>query len=210
MRFKLALGRAAEDRLVLRPVGEPPRDADLCEGRPRARRVRLSRVVGTRRCTRWRPRGRFASIHRRRRWRCSRSPVAANDLGGVCTLRDDAFDALVSSCARRVRSSTSVIDRSAGLHQAQARPAEGTRGLSQAEPGGDAAPVAGRDPRNQLVFPSPAARGWSRRCSSPRGIVRRASHRSSQVGGHAPVPPIHPAIPETRYLKTLTCRVVHD
>ena len=30
------------------------------------------------------------------------------------------------------------------------------------------------------------------------------------VGGHAPDHPIHPAIPETRYLKTLTCRVVHD
>lgn len=31
-----------------------------------------------------------------------------------------------------------------------------------------------------------------------------------EVGGHAPDHPIHPAIPETRYLKALTCRVVHD
>jgi 23S rRNA (cytosine1962-C5)-methyltransferase len=30
------------------------------------------------------------------------------------------------------------------------------------------------------------------------------------VGGHAPDHPIHPAIPETRYLKALVCRVVHD
>jgi len=30
------------------------------------------------------------------------------------------------------------------------------------------------------------------------------------VGGHAPDHPIHPAIPETRYLKALACRVVHD
>jgi 23S rRNA (cytosine1962-C5)-methyltransferase len=30
------------------------------------------------------------------------------------------------------------------------------------------------------------------------------------VGGHAPDHPIHPAIPETRYLKALTCRVVHE
>jgi len=29
-----------------------------------------------------------------------------------------------------------------------------------------------------------------------------------EVGGHAPDHPIHPAIPETRYLKALTCRVV--
>jgi 23S rRNA (cytosine1962-C5)-methyltransferase len=31
-----------------------------------------------------------------------------------------------------------------------------------------------------------------------------------EVGGHAPDHPIHPAMPETRYLKALTCRVVHD
>jgi 23S rRNA (cytosine1962-C5)-methyltransferase len=31
-----------------------------------------------------------------------------------------------------------------------------------------------------------------------------------EVGGHAPDHPIHPAIPETRYLKALTCRVVQD
>jgi len=31
-----------------------------------------------------------------------------------------------------------------------------------------------------------------------------------EVGGHSPDHPIHPAIPETRYLKALTCRVVHD
>ena len=31
-----------------------------------------------------------------------------------------------------------------------------------------------------------------------------------EVGGHAPDHPIHPAMPETRYLKALTCRVVND
>jgi 23S rRNA (cytosine1962-C5)-methyltransferase len=31
-----------------------------------------------------------------------------------------------------------------------------------------------------------------------------------EVGGHAPDHPIHPAIPETRYLKALTCRIVQD
>jgi 23S rRNA (cytosine1962-C5)-methyltransferase len=31
-----------------------------------------------------------------------------------------------------------------------------------------------------------------------------------EVGGQAPDHPIHPAIPETRYLKALTCRVVQD
>ena len=31
-----------------------------------------------------------------------------------------------------------------------------------------------------------------------------------EVGGHAPDHPIHPGMPETRYLKALTCRVVND
>jgi 23S rRNA (cytosine1962-C5)-methyltransferase len=31
-----------------------------------------------------------------------------------------------------------------------------------------------------------------------------------EVGGQAPDHPLHPAIPETRYLKALTCRVVHE
>jgi 23S rRNA (cytosine1962-C5)-methyltransferase len=31
-----------------------------------------------------------------------------------------------------------------------------------------------------------------------------------EVGGHAPDHPIHPAMPETRYLKSLTCRVVSE
>jgi len=31
-----------------------------------------------------------------------------------------------------------------------------------------------------------------------------------EVGGHAPDHPLHPAIPETRYLKSLFCRVVQD
>jgi len=31
-----------------------------------------------------------------------------------------------------------------------------------------------------------------------------------EVGGHAPDHPIHPAIPETRYLKALFCRIVQD
>jgi 23S rRNA (cytosine1962-C5)-methyltransferase len=31
-----------------------------------------------------------------------------------------------------------------------------------------------------------------------------------EVGGHAPDHPIHPAIPETRYLKALVCRVVNE
>ena len=31
-----------------------------------------------------------------------------------------------------------------------------------------------------------------------------------EVGGQAPDHPVHPAIPETRYLKSLFCRVVHD
>jgi 23S rRNA (cytosine1962-C5)-methyltransferase len=31
-----------------------------------------------------------------------------------------------------------------------------------------------------------------------------------EVGGQSPDHPIHPAIPETRYLKAFFCRIVHD
>ena len=48
------------------------------------------------------------------------------------------------------------------------------------------------------------------------GAVQQSARHLSRfaqlvaVGGHAPDHPIHPAIPETRYLKALTFRVVHD
>jgi len=48
------------------------------------------------------------------------------------------------------------------------------------------------------------------------GVIQQAGRHLGrfvqiiEVGGHAPDHPIHPAIPETRYLKALTCRVVHD
>jgi 23S rRNA (cytosine1962-C5)-methyltransferase len=48
------------------------------------------------------------------------------------------------------------------------------------------------------------------------GLIQQAARHVGrfvqivEVGGHAPDHPIHPAIPETRYLKALTCRVVHD
>ena len=41
----------------------------------------------------------------------------------------------------------------------------------------------------------------------------RSSERFVQVleqGGQSPDHPVHPAIPETRYLKTLFCRVTRD
>ena len=31
-----------------------------------------------------------------------------------------------------------------------------------------------------------------------------------EAGGQSPDHPVHPAIPETRYLKAFFCRVVHD
>jgi len=46
-------------------------------------------------------------------------------------------------------------------------------------------------------------------------IQRAARHVSRfvqivEVGGQAPDHPIHPAIPETRYLKSFFCRVVQE
>ena len=48
------------------------------------------------------------------------------------------------------------------------------------------------------------------------GVIQQAARHLGrfvqvvEVGGHAPDHPIHPAMPETRYLKSLTCRVVSD
>ena len=54
-----------------------------------------------------------------------------------------------------------------------------------------------------------AGRAAWRPSSAPRG-TSIAFAQVVEVGGQAPDHPIHPAIPETRYLKALSCRVVHD
>ena len=51
--------------------------------------------------------------------------------------------------------------------------------------------------------------------SSLAAIQRAARHLDRfaqivEVGGQAPDHPIHPAIPETRYLKAFFCRIVRD
>jgi len=66
--------------------------------------------------------------------------------------------------------------------------------------------------------------GWLVSCSCSHhlaledliDLVQQAARHVSrfvqivEVGGHSPDHPIHPAIPETRYLKALFCRVVHQ
>jgi 23S rRNA (cytosine1962-C5)-methyltransferase len=47
------------------------------------------------------------------------------------------------------------------------------------------------------------------------GLIQAAARHTSRfaqilaVGGQAPDHPVHPAIPETRYLKAFFCRVTH-
>jgi 23S rRNA (cytosine1962-C5)-methyltransferase len=134
--------------------------------------------------------------------------VAANDLGGVRTLRDDAFDALAALRAAGEKFDLVIVDPPAFIKRKRDLPKglAAYRKLNQA-----AMQLLSRDgilvtsscshhlPHEELVA---AVQQSARHLSRFAQIIA--------VGGQAPDHPIHPAIPETRYLKTLTCRVVHD
>ena len=134
--------------------------------------------------------------------------VAANGLGGVRTMRDDAFDALAALREAGEKFDLVMLDPPAFIKRKRDLPKglAAYRKLNQA-----AMQLLSRDgilvtcscshhlPQEELVA---AMQQSARHLSRLAQII--------EVGGHAPDHPIHPAIPETRYLKTLTCRVVHD
>jgi 23S rRNA (cytosine1962-C5)-methyltransferase len=134
--------------------------------------------------------------------------VEANGLDGVRTLRDDAFDALAALRAAGEKFDVVVIDPPAFIKRRKDIP-KGQAAYRKL---------------NQLAMQVLARDGILVSCSCSHhlaqddllsAIQQSARHLDRfaqviEVGGHAPDHPIHPAIPETRYLKSLTCRVVHD
>jgi len=134
--------------------------------------------------------------------------AAANGLAQVRTIRDDAFDALAALREAGEKFDVVVIDPPAFIKRRKDIPKgqAAYRKLNQ-----QAMQLLPRD--GILVSCS---------CSHHLGgdelidIVQQSARHLArfaqvlEVGGHAPDHPLHPAIPETRYLKSLFCRIVHD
>jgi 23S rRNA (cytosine1962-C5)-methyltransferase len=133
--------------------------------------------------------------------------AAENGLS-VRTLRDDAFDALATLRESGARFDLVIIDPPAFIKRKRDIPKgqAAYRKLNQM-----AMQLLTRD---AILVSCSCSHHLSQ--DELIGTVQQAARHLSRfaqvvaVGGHAPDHPIHPAIPETRYLKALTCRVVHD
>jgi 23S rRNA (cytosine1962-C5)-methyltransferase len=137
-----------------------------------------------------------------------RRSAGANGLDRVRTERADAFDALATLRAAGEKFDVVVIDPPAFIKRRKDIP-KGQAAYRKL---------------NQLAMQVLARDGVLVSCSCSHhlaqedlmlAIQQSARHLDRfvqvvEVGGHAPDHPIHPAIPETRYLKALFCRVVHD
>jgi 23S rRNA (cytosine1962-C5)-methyltransferase len=133
--------------------------------------------------------------------------AAANGLA-VRTIRDDAFDALAALREAGEKFDVVVIDPPAFIKRRKDMP-KGQAAYRKL---------------NQLAMQLLPRDGILVSCSCSHHLaqddliatVQQAARHLGrfaqvvEVGGHAPDHPIHPAIPETRYLKSLFCRVVHD
>jgi len=133
--------------------------------------------------------------------------AAANDLAAR-TIRDDAFDALAALRAAGEKFDVVVVDPPAFIKRRKDMP-KGQAAYRKL---------------NQLAMQLLPRDGILVSCSCSHHLaqddliatVQQAARHLGrfaqivEVGGHAPDHPIHPAIPETRYLKALFCRVVHD
>jgi 23S rRNA (cytosine1962-C5)-methyltransferase len=132
----------------------------------------------------------------------------SNALDRVRTERADAFDALAALRAGAEKFDVVVIDPPAFIKRRKDIP-KGQAAYRKL---------------NQLAMQVLARDGILVSCSCSHhlgqddllhAIQQSARHLDRfaqivEIGGHAPDHPIHPAIPETRYLKALYCRVVHD
>ena len=133
--------------------------------------------------------------------------AAANALA-VRTLRDDAFDALAALREAGEKFDLVIVDPPAFVKRKRELPKgiAAYRKLNQM-----AMQLLDRDAilvSCSCSYHLPLEELVSVIQQSARHLSRFAQVLT--VGGHAPDHPIHPAIPETRYLKALTCRVVHD
>jgi 23S rRNA (cytosine1962-C5)-methyltransferase len=133
--------------------------------------------------------------------------ATANDLA-VRTLRDDAFDALAALREAGERFDVIVVDPPAFIKRRRDFP-KGQAAYRKL---------------NQLDMQLLPRDGILVSCSCSHhlatddlvGALQQATRHVNrfaqivEVGGHAPDHPIHPAIPETHYLKSITCRVVQE
>jgi 23S rRNA (cytosine1962-C5)-methyltransferase len=133
--------------------------------------------------------------------------AAANGLS-VRTVRDDAFDALAALREAGEKFDVVVIDPPAFIKRRKDAP-KGQAAYRKL---------------NQLAMQLLPRDGILVSCSCSHHLaqddlidtVQQAARHLGrfaqvvEVGGHSPDHPLHPAIPETRYLKSLFCRVVHD
>jgi 23S rRNA (cytosine1962-C5)-methyltransferase len=131
----------------------------------------------------------------------------ANGLA-VRTLRDDAFDALAALRDAGEKFDVVVVDPPAFIKRRKDFP-KGHAAYRKL---------------NQLAMQLLPRDGILVSCSCSHhlatddlvGAIQQAARHLNrfaqivEVGGQAPDHPIHPAIPETRYLKSITCRVVHE
>jgi 23S rRNA (cytosine1962-C5)-methyltransferase len=134
--------------------------------------------------------------------------AAANSLDNVSVRRDDAFDALAALREAGEKFDVVIVDPPAFIKRRKDIP----KGL------------AAYRKLNQLAMQVLARDGILVSCSCSHhlghedlaGAIQQAARHVDrfvqiiEVGGQAPDHPIHPAIPETRYLKALFCRVVLD
>lgn len=133
--------------------------------------------------------------------------AAANELA-VRTIHDDAFDALAALREAGQKFDLVIVDPPAFVKRKRELPKgiAAYRKLNQM-----AMQLLDRDAilvSCSCSYHLPEAELVSVIQQSARHLSRFAQVLA--VGGQAPDHPIHPAIPETRYLKALTCRVVHD
>jgi 23S rRNA (cytosine1962-C5)-methyltransferase len=133
--------------------------------------------------------------------------AAANGLA-VRTLRDDAFDALAALRDAGEKFDVVIVDPPAFIKRRREIP-KGQAAYRKL---------------NQLAMQLLPRDGILVSCSCSHhlaqddliGAIQQASRHVNrfaqiiEVGGHSPDHPIHPAIPETRYLKALVCRVVQE
>jgi 23S rRNA (cytosine1962-C5)-methyltransferase len=133
--------------------------------------------------------------------------AAANGLA-VRTLRDDAFDALAALRASGEKFDLVIVDPPAFVKR--------KRDLAKG--------LAAYRKLNQMAMQLLERDAILVTCSCSHhlaeeeliALVQQSARHLARfaqviaVGGNAPDHPIHPAIPETRYLKALTCRVVHE
>jgi 23S rRNA (cytosine1962-C5)-methyltransferase len=131
----------------------------------------------------------------------------ANGLA-VRTLRDDAFDALAALRDAGEKFDVVVVDPPAFIKRRKDFP-KGHAAYRKL---------------NQLAMQLLPRDGILVSCSCSHhlatddltGAIQQAARHLNrfaqivEVGGQAPDHPIHPAIPETRYLKSITCRVVNE